>query len=246
MEMHTYFMNNSGKVRLNKYIARAGVTSRRKADILIEQGKVQVNGKVVTKLGTKVSPGEDRVEVDGLTVKPEIKHYLILNKPPGYLVTLDDPFNRPTIKTLLPNLGVRLFPVGRLDLESEGLLLLTNDGKLAHHLMHPRYNIKKVYTVRIKKQIQNRDLKTLSKGVYLDNQKISPDKVTLIKLDSDFSLLKVEIHEGKKREIRRMFQSVGYQVVSLKRIQFDGLKLGKLERGKWRYLTPKEIKKLNS
>ncbi|MGM0466936.1 MAG: pseudouridine synthase [Acidobacteriota bacterium] len=232
-------------MRLNKYLARAGITSRRKADKLIEQGRVRVNGKVVTMLGTKIIPKQDKVEVDGKTVKPEEKLYLMLNKPPGFLVTLDDPFNRLTIKTLLPDLGVRVFPVGRLDLNSEGLLLLTNDGELAHHLMHPRYNIKKVYMVRIKGQIQSRDLKELSRGVHLDNQRISPDKVKLIKEDSDTSLLKVEIHEGKKREIRRMFQSIGCQVVSLKRIQFAGLKLGNLEKGKWRYLTPKEIKILN-
>ncbi len=238
-------MNDSGKMRLNKYLARAGITSRRKADKLIEQGRVRVNGKVVTMLGTKIIPKQDKVEVDGKTVKPEEKLYLMLNKPPGFLVTLDDPFNRLTIKTLLPDLGVRVFPVGRLDLNSEGLLLLTNDGELAHHLMHPRYNIKKVYMVRIKGQIQSRDLKELSRGVHLDNQRISPDKVKLIKEDSDTSLLKVEIHEGKKREIRRMFQSIGCQVVSLKRIQFAGLKLGNLEKGKWRYLTPKEIKILN-
>ncbi|MFO7981578.1 MAG: pseudouridine synthase, partial [Candidatus Aminicenantes bacterium] len=240
-----FYMNDSGKMRLNKYLARAGITSRRKADKLIEQGRVRVNGKVVTMLGTKIIPKQDKVEVDGKTVKPEEKLYLMLNKPPGFLVTLDDPFNRLTIKTLLPDLGVRVFPVGRLDLNSEGLLLLTNDGELAHHLMHPRYNIKKVYMVRIKGQIQSRDLKELSRGVHLDNQRISPDKVKLIKEDSDTSLLKVEIHEGKKREIRRMFQSIGCQVVSLKRIQFAGLKLGNLEKGKWRYLTPKEIKILN-
>lgn len=233
-------------MRLNKYLAKAGITSRRKADKLIEQGRIRINGKVVTVLGTKIKPKQDKVEVDGKTVKPEDKLYLMLNKPPGFLVTLDDPFNRPTIKKLLPDLGVRVFPVGRLDLNSEGLLLLTNDGELAHHLMHPRYNIKKVYIVRIKGQIQSRDLKELSRGVHLDNQRISPDKVKLIKEESGTSLLKVEIHEGKKREIRRMFQSIGYQVKSLKRIQFAGLKLGNLEKGKWRYLRPEEIEKLNS
>ncbi|MFW6124469.1 MAG: pseudouridine synthase [Acidobacteriota bacterium] len=233
-------------MRLNKYLARAGITSRRKADKLIEQGRVRVNGEVVTQLGTKVDGEADRVEVDGVKVKPEKKIYLMLHKPPGYLVTLDDPFDRPTIKTLLPDLGVRLFPVGRLDLNSEGLLLLTNDGELAHHLTHPRYHIKKGYKVRIKGQIRSSDLKSLSRGVYLDNQKIFPDKVKLIKVVSDFSLLKVEIHEGKKREIRRMFQSIGYEVVSLKRVQFGGLRLGDLEKGKWRYLKPEEAKKLNS
>lgn len=239
-------MNNSGKVRLNKYIASAGVTSRRKADKMIEQGRIRVNGNVVTALGTKINPRKDKVEADGKRVKPEKKFYLMLYKPAGYLVTLDDPFDRLTIKSLLPDLDVRLFPVGRLDLNSEGLLILTNDGELAHQLMHPRYNIRKVYMVRVKGQIKNRGLKTMSKGVYLDNQKTSPDKIKLIKQEPASSLLRIEIHEGKKREIRRMFQSVGYQVVSLKRIQFDGLKLGDLKKGKWRYLRPEEVKKLNS
>jgi pseudouridine synthase len=229
-------------VRLNKYLAGAGLTSRRKADKLIEQGKVKVNGEVVTQLGTQINPRADKVEVNGTEVKPESKHYLVLNKPRGYVVTLDDPFKRPTIKKLLPDLGVRLFPIGRLDLNSEGLLLLTNDGKFAHQLMHPRYHIKKVYWVRIKGPMQNKDLRMLLKGVVLDNQKISPDKIKLIKKDSDFSLLQVEIHEGRKREIRRMFQFVGYQVMRLKRIQFADIKLGNLEKGKWRYLKPEEVK----
>ncbi len=233
-------------MRLNKYLARAGVTSRRKADQLIEQGRVRVNGEIVTRLGTQINTREDKVEVNSVEIKPESKHYLVLNKPPGYVVTLDDPLGRPTIKELLPNLGVRLFPVGRLDFNSEGLLLFTNDGELAHQLMHPRYNIKKVYMVRIKGLIQKRDLKTLSNGVYLDNRKTSPDELKLIKKDSDSSLLRIEIHEGRKREIRRMLQAVGYHVVKLKRIRFAGLKLGGLGKGEWRYLRPDEIRKLNS
>ena len=233
-------------MRLNKYLARAGVTSRRKADLLIEEGSVRVNGEIVTRLGTQVNTREDKVEVNGVEIKPETKHYLVLNKPPGYVVTLDDPFGRPTVKELLPDLGVRLFPVGRLDLNSEGLLLFTNDGELAHQLIHPSYNIKKVYMVRIKGRIQSRDLKTLSEGVYLDNRKTSPDELKIIKKDSDSSLLRIEIHEGRKREIRRILQAVGHQVVKLKRIQFAGLKLGSLERGKWRYLKPDEIKKLGT
>lgn len=233
-------------MRLNQYLAKSGVTSRRKADQLIEQGRVRVNGKLVTRLGTKINGHTDKVEVDGVEVRPEKKIYLMLHKPPGYLVTLDDPFDRPTIKSLVPELGVRLFPVGRLDRDSEGLLLLTNDGQLAHRLMHPRFEVKKAYRVRIKKQIKDKDLKSLSKGVYLDNQKLSPDKIQLIKRNPDSSLVRVEIHEGKKREIRRLFQSKGYEVIMLKRIQFDGLRLGSLGQGKWRYLTPKEIKILDS
>lgn len=229
---------------MNKFLARAGITSRRKADELIEQGRVKVNGTPVTRLGTKINQRSDKVEVDGEEVKAESRYYLILNKPPGYLVTLDDPFDRPTINELMPDLDVRLFPVGRLDLDSEGLLLCTNDGELAHHLMHPRYGIKKVYLVRIKGHIQRKNLKTLSEGVILDNRKTFPDKLELIKKDPDSTLLKVNIHEGRKREIRRMFQSVGYQVTRLKRIQFAGLKLGNLKKGRWRYLKPNEIKKL--
>ncbi len=231
-------------MRLNKFIARAGVTSRRKADQLIEQGRVKVNGRVETRLGTKINIEEDKVEVDRKEVRSEKKCYLILHKPPGYLVTLDDPFNRPTVKEILPDLGVRLFPVGRLDLNSEGLLILTNDGEFAHHLMHPRYNIRKVYEVWIKGHLKSPHLKTLSEGVFLDNRKTFPDQIELIRKEPDSCLLRVEIHEGRKRVIRRMFQAVGCQVVRLKRIQFADLKLGKLDRGKWRHLTPNEIKKL--
>lgn len=233
-------------MRLNKYLARSGVTSRRKADILIEEGRVRVNGETVTRLGSQINVEADKVEVNGVEIKPETKYYLILNKPPGYVVTLDDPLERPTVKELLPDLGIRLFPVGRLDLNSEGLLLFTNDGELAHKLMHPRYEINKVYMVRIKGRIESRDLSVLSDGVYLDNRKTSPDKTRLIKRDPASSLLKIEVHEGRKREIRRMFQAVGYHVVKLKRIQFAGLKLGRLEKGKWRYLKPDEIRKLYS
>ena len=233
-------------MRLNKYLARAGVTSRRKADILIEEGRVRVNGETVTRLGSQINVEADKVEVNGVEIKPETKYYLILNKPPGYVVTLDDPLERPTVKELLPDLGIRLFPVGRLDLNSEGLLLFTNDGELAHKLMHPRYEINKVYMVRIKGRIESRDLSVLSDGVYLDNRKTSPDKIRLIKRDPASSLLKIEVHEGRKREIRRMFQAVGYHVVKLMRIQFAGLKLGRLEKGKWRYLKPDEVKKLYS
>jgi len=231
-------------VRLNKYLARAGVTSRRKADILIEEGRVRVNGETVTRLGSQINAEADKVEVNGIDIKPEIKHYLILNKPSGYVVTLDDPLERPTVRELLPDLGIRLFPVGRLDLNSEGLLLFTNDGELAHKLMHPRYEINKVYMVRIKGRIESRDLRVLSEGVYLDNRKTSPDKLRLIKRGPDSSLLRIEIHEGRKREIRRMLQAVGYHVVKLKRIQFAGLKLGSLEKGKWRHLKPDEVRKL--
>jgi len=229
-------------MRLNKFLAKSGVTSRRKADELIEQGRVRINGKAVNQLGTKVDGKTDKVEVDGVQVKPEKKLYLMLHKPPGYLVTMDDPFSRPTIKSLLPDLGVRLFPVGRLDLKSEGLLFLTNDGELAHRLMHPRYEVKKIYRVRVKDQIKEKHIKNISRGIYLDNQKVTPDDIKLIKKDSDSSLIRIEIHEGKKREIRRMFQSEGYSVIRLKRVQFAGLKLGKLGRGQWRYLTPKEIR----
>ncbi|MBD3413986.1 MAG: pseudouridine synthase [Candidatus Aminicenantes bacterium] len=234
------------KVRLNKYLARSGVTSRRKSDLLIEQGKVRVNGQVVTRLGTKIDPATDKVDVHGKQVSPEAKHYLVLHKPPGYLVTMDDPFDRPTIKELIPDLKVRLFPVGRLDFNSEGLLLMTNDGELAHQLMHPRFHRKKIYMVWIRGQIKTQDMDRLFKGVFLDGKKTSLDKIDLIKKEKDSSLLKVEIHEGRKREIRRMFQAVGSEVWRLKRIQFAGLRLRGLKKGQWRYLTPEEIKILRN
>ena len=234
-------------VRLNKFLAQAGIASRREADRLITQGRVSVNGEVILTLGHKIDGKKDRVEVDGRKIKKEeTSVYLMLNKPPGYLVSLKDPLGRPTIKDLLPSLKSRVFSIGRLDYESEGLLLLTNHGELAFRLTHPRFQIKKVYQVEVKGEPDSSRLSRLEKGIVLDGKKTAPAKIRTRAVSSKGGCLRIEIHEGRKREVRRMLEAVGLQVRGLQRIKFDGLSLGKLKRGKWRYLTPREVETLMS
>lgn len=221
------------------------MASRRDADRMIEQGMVRVSGKVVTQLGYKIDDEKDRVEVDGRPVKKEKGLvYLMLNKPSGYLVTVKDPFRRPTVMRLLPRLKKRIFPVGRLDYDSEGLLLLTNDGELALRLTHPRYEVRKRYLVKVKGDPKLSELEKLRRGIFLDGKKTAPARVERLSRGSTKTLLRVEIHEGQKRELKRMFRAIGHEVVSLKRISFGGLKLGKLKRGEWRFLTSKEVEML--
>lgn len=230
------------QIRLNKFLAQRGIASRRRADELIRQGRVAVNGLVVEDLGVKVDEAKDRVSVDGKKVRAERSFvYYALNKPPGYLVTLRDPLRRPTVRTLMPKLERSAFPVGRLDQDSEGLLILTNDGELAFRLTHPRYEIKKTYLVRVAGQVPPPEISRLEKGVFLDGQKTAPARVIRIEEDPLESLLRVDIHEGRKREVRRMFEAVGHRVLWLRRIAFAGLNLEGLSLGKWRPLTQSEI-----
>jgi pseudouridine synthase len=234
-----------GLIRLNKYLSQAGVVSRREADRLISAGRVRVNGKAVGTLGIKVDEGKDEVTVDKKkVVRKEKFFYLLLNKPPGYLVTLKDPFRRPTVLSLLPSLRSRVFPVGRLDYDSEGLLLLTSDGELAHRLMHPRYGVKKIYRVKVQGVPEPARLRLVEKGVLLDGRKTAPCRVRLLGSSAGRALLRIELIEGRKREIKRMFDVIGNPVQELKRLQFDGLQLGRLRRGQWRFLTAEEVSSL--
>lgn len=229
-------------IRLNKFLAQAGVASRREADRMITEGRISVNNTVVEELGVQIDPTKDTVRVDGRNVKKEKEEFfLLLNKPAGYLVTLKDPFKRPTVLELLPKLKRRVFPVGRLDLNSEGLLLLTNHGELANRLMHPRYRIKKVYEMRTKGIPSRKSLQRLEKGIHLDGKKTAPAKVTHLGADSKNARIRIELTEGRKREIRRMFEAIGYSLFSLKRINYAGIAIGTLKKGQWRYLTPSEI-----
>ncbi|TET73778.1 MAG: rRNA pseudouridine synthase [Candidatus Aminicenantes bacterium] len=233
------------QIRLNKFLAQAGVASRREVDKMIAEGRIKVNGQVVQVLGYKIDDEKDRVDVEGRRVeKEEELVYLMINKPPGYLVTLKDNFQRPTIQQLLPSLRKRVFPVGRLDYDSSGLLLLTNDGELAYRLTHPRFKVPKVYLVKVKGEPDPSELTRLEKGIYLDDKKTAPAKIAQIGGDPKKSLLKVEIYEGRKREVKRMFQAIGHKVLQLQRINFGGLRLGSLKMGKWRFLTRKEIDSL--
>lgn len=232
-------------IRLNKFLSAAGVSSRREADRFIEQGRIKVNGKIVQALGSKVDENKDRIEVDGKIVKgTQRKVYMLLNKPPEYLVTLKDPFQRPTIKDLLPKLKTRLFPVGRLDFDSEGLLMMTNDGELANRLIHPRYEMKKIYLVKIKGHPEKEQMSRIERGISLDGKKTAPAKIFLISSTPRRSLYKIELHEGRRREIRRMFEAIGFRVLLLRRIKFAGLTLDGLNPGEWRYLTDKEVQTL--
>lgn len=233
------------EIRLNKFLSQAGIASRREADRMIAEGRVKVNSRVVFELGHKIDDQKDRVEVDGRKVKKEqALIYLMLNKPKGYLVTLKDPIQRPTVKDLVVALKKKVIPVGRLDYDSEGLLLLTNDGELAYRLTHPRYKIRKTYLVKVKGEPNHSKLSKLEKGIFLDGKKTAPAKVLLLEGNPKKSLLKIEIHEGRKREVRRMCEFIGHRVLKLTRIGFAGLKLERLKSGKWRFLKPEEIKKL--
>jgi len=234
-------------VRLNKFLAQAGVASRREADRMITEGRVSVNNTFVEELGVQIDPVKDLIRVDGRKVKKEKKEfYLLLNKPAGYLVTLKDPFKRQTVLELLPKMKNRVFPVGRLDFNSEGLLLLTNNGELANRLMHPRYRIKKVYEVKTKGVPTHKSLQRLERGIYLDGKKTAPTKVKLLVSDPKNAKVRIELTEGRKREVRRMFEAIGFSLLSLKRINFAGLAIGTLKRGKWRYLTPSEVVNLKN
>ena len=232
-------------IRLNKFLSDAGKASRRQADKMIAGGRVSVNGQVIQEMGYKIDAQKDRVAVDGREVLRETALiYMMLNKPRGYLVTMKDAFGRPTVNDLLPALKMRVFPVGRLDLESEGLLLLTNDGELAFRLMHPRYKVKKTYMLNVKGVPEPSSLSRLQKGIYLDGCRRAPEKVVLLESTQGRSIFRVEMHEGRKREVRRMFELLGHTVLSLKRVGFAGLTLGNLRSGKWRFLKHEEIKRL--
>ena len=233
------------QIRLNKFLAQAGVASRREVDKMIAEGKIKVNGKVVKALGSKIDDEKDKVDVEGRRVeREEGLVYLMLNKPPGYLVTLKDNFQRPMIQQLLPSLKERVFPVGRLDYDSSGLLLMMNDGELAYRLTHPRFKVPKAYLVKVKGEPDPSKLSRLEKGIYLDGKKTAPAKIAQVRSDPKKSLFKIEIYEGRKREVKRMFQAIGHKVLQLQRTNFGGLKLGSLKAGKWRYLTRKEIETL--
>ncbi|HHN65689.1 MAG TPA: rRNA pseudouridine synthase [Nitrospirae bacterium] len=232
--------------RIQKILAKAGIASRRKAEELILEGRVLVNGQVAT-LGMKADMEKDYIKVDGkLVIKPEPKTYAMLNKPKGFLTTLEDPQGRPTIKELIKGIRYRVYPVGRLDFNSEGLLILTNDGELAYRLIHPSYKVPKTYLVKVKGIVEEKDLNKLRKGIMLEDGMTAPARIRRIRMPKTErnSWLEITIHEGKKRQIRRMFQRIRHPVLKLKRIRIDGISLGNLPPGQWRYLSPEEIQKL--
>jgi len=234
----------SAPIRLQRFLSQAGVASRRKAEVLITEGHVRVNGKKVTELGTKVVPNKDRVEVDGKRVRTEDLTYLLLNKPAGVVTTMDDPEGRKTIVDLLPADGSRIYPVGRLDYYSEGALLCTNDGELAHALTHPSHKVPKRYLVRIRGTVSEEQLAALGSGVDLEDGRTSKAKVLVRAETRGHTWLDITVHEGRNRLIRRMCEALELTVMRLLRSEFAGLKVDDLHPGTLRALTPKEIAKL--
>ncbi|MCX7769932.1 MAG: rRNA pseudouridine synthase [Proteobacteria bacterium] len=230
------------KIRLQKIIADAGIASRRDAEKIIEEGRVTVNG-IIAKLGDKADPEKDHIKIDGKLLKPQkIEYiYIILNKPKKVMCTTSDPEGRETVMDLIKGIKTRIWPVGRLDYHSEGLVLLTNDGELSLRLTHPRYKIEKVYEVKVKDLPDEKKIEKLKKGIWLEDGKTAPCEITFIKRTKENSWFKVILTEGKKRQIRRMFHSIGHDVMKLKRVSIGPIKLGKLPIGSFRFLTEKEI-----
>lgn len=230
-------------IRLNKYLANAGVCSRREADDFITAGVVTVNGQVVTELGTKVKLG-DEVRFHDQTISIERKIYILLNKPKDYVTTVEDPQDRKTVMDLVKGAcKERIYPVGRLDRNTTGVLLLTNDGEMASKLTHPRFLKKKIYHVRLDKNLTAADMHQLATGIQLEDGEIHADEVSYTS-DTDKTLVGVEIHSGRNRIVRRMFEHLGYHVLRLDRVQFAGLTKKNLRRGDWRFLTEKEVNML--
>ncbi|MBR2678106.1 MAG: rRNA pseudouridine synthase [Bacilli bacterium] len=232
--------------RLQKVIAASGITSRRKAEELIKDGKVKVNGKVITELGTKVN-SNDRIEVNNKIIEKEQKEYYLLNKPRGVITSTSDDKNRKTVIELI-NTNSRIYPVGRLDYDTTGALLLTNDGDFANIIMHPSNNLEKVYLAKLEGIIKGEQINTLKNGIVLDNKKIKPSRVKLKKVDSNTnkSLVEITIHEGLNHQVKRMFESVGFHVEKLTRKQIGFFDIKDLKSGEYRRLTPKEIQKVYS
>ena len=231
--------------RLQKYIARCGISSRRAAETLILDGRVKVNKTVVTELGTRVDCDNDKVFLDGKQLLPEKKHYYImLNKPKGYVATANDERGRNTVTELVSDLDARLYPVGRLDFASEGLLFLTNDGDFAYKMTHPGQKVPKKYQVVVSGIPQYEDLQKLRRGVDIGGYITAPANVTLAKEQERTAQLNITIREGKNRQIRKMCEAVGFPVLRLKRVNIGGVALGNLPLGKWRHLTESELKTL--
>lgn len=233
------------EIRLQKLIASTGLSSRRKAETLIAAGRVTVNGKVVTELGTKVDPERDHVKVDGkhlTAAQPFV--YLVLNKPKNVMSTLDDPGGRTTVKDFLRGVSVRVFPVGRLDFDSEGLMLLTNHGDLAQALLHPRYHVPKTYLIKVKGILTDEEIARLERGIRLEDGMTGPAFVKKVKKAEQNSWLELTIREGRKHQVKRMLEAIGHVVIKLVRVRMGPLSLGTLGHGEFRFLTDREANAL--
>ena len=233
-------------MRLQKYLALCGVASRRNSEKLIAEGRVMVNGKTVTEMGIQVDETRDRVTVGGEPVHlQQEKHYLAYHKPIGEVTTVTDPEGRPTVMDKFRDYPVRLYPVGRLDYDSDGLLLLTNDGDLMNALLHPSHEVDKEYLVKVSNHVTPEELRRLREGIRLDDGFItSPAEVRHVRDEAFACVLLITIHEGRNRQVRRMIDAIGHQVVWLRRVGFASVKLGDLPLGQWRRLTVREVAQL--
>ena len=234
------------EIRLQKYLAEAGVASRRKSEELILQGKIEVNGKIVKELGTKIDPTVDKVKYCGkLVQKSEKLVYILLNKPIGYVTTAKDQFNRDTVLSLV-KVKERVVPVGRLDMYTSGALILTNDGDFVYKITHPKHEITKTYTVTVRGIINNEEVEKLRNGVVIEDYTTRPAKVKILKIDEEknISRLEITIHEGKNRQIRKMCEAVGRSVIALHRSKIGNIGVKDLKIGNWRYLSEQEVRKL--
>lgn len=245
---HKNSVDMSLPMRLNKFIANSNICSRREADEFIQAGVVSVNGQVVTELGTKIVPATDKVHFHDQLVSMEKKIYILMNKPKNIITTLDDPKERRTVLDLIKNAcSERVYPVGRLDRNTTGVLLITNDGDLTSKLIHPKYEKKKIYHVRLDREFESQDMEAIRRGIVLEDGDIKADDISYVKEDNKKEV-GIEIHSGKNRIVRRMFEHLGYKIVALDRVYFAGLTKKNLPRGKWRYLSESEVNflKMNS
>ncbi len=234
------------EIRLQKYLAECGIASRRKCEEYIEQGKVEVNGKIVIELGTKINPQKDQVKFEGKEVRENNKLvYILLNKPIGYVTTTDEQFGRDKVLDLV-KVRERVVPVGRLDMYTSGALILTNDGDFVYKVTHPKHEITKTYTVTIKGIIKSEEVEKLREGVDIEGYITKPAKVKILKTDTekDISRLEIIIHEGKNRQVRRMCEAIGKRVIALHRSKIGNISVKDIELGKWRYLRKEEINKI--
>lgn len=233
--------------RLQKILARAGVASRRQAEELIRQGKVAIDGRVVTDMGIRIDATAHKITVNGVQISsPEQQVYFLLNKPAGYVTTVRDPQGRPTVIDLFQDIHQRLFPVGRLDLDTEGALLMTNDGDLANRILHPRHEVTKTYIVEVSGSPSQKEISRLEKGIMVEGKKTWPALIKFISAQKKSSKFQITIHEGRKRQIKKMFEAIGFPVLHLKRIAYGKLQLGNLKTGQYRALSEKDLRQIFS
>jgi len=235
------------ELRVQKYISDCGVMSRRAAEVEIRAGKIKINGEIA-EIGQKIVPGKDTVEWNGREIRAVSEHktYIMLNKPVGYVTTLSDELGRKCITELVEDVGCRVYPCGRLDMESEGLLLLTDDGQLANALTHPRHKIPKIYNVRIASEITPGELEALGRPMILDGYAIKPVNVSIISRADGATNLRFELYEGRNRQIRKMCELVGLEIIRLRRIAIGNIELGDLRPGKWKHLTASQVRYLKN